>query len=71
MMDFYFFSRIVSNIGDRTVFSYVAGPMMEDRFFLFLKHYHEIFPLTENEIRFMKEAYRFFILNYVIFFQSM
>jgi hypothetical protein len=31
-----------------------------------LKAYHKIFPLTETEIRFLKEAYRFFILTYVI-----
>ena len=39
---------------------------MEDRFVLFLQKYHEIYPITEAEIRFLKEAYRFFILNYVI-----
>jgi len=66
VMDFYFFSRVVSDVGDRTVFSYVIGPLMEDRFLLFLKEYHKVYPLTENEIYFMKEAYRFFILNYVI-----
>ena len=66
MMDFYFFSRVVSDIGDRSVFSYTIGQLMEDRFLLFLKHYHKIFPLTENEILFLKEAYRFFILNYVV-----
>lgn len=66
MMDFYFFSRVVSDIGDRTVFSYHIGPLMEERFILFLKKYHEVYPLSENEIRFLKEAYRFFILNYVI-----
>jgi hypothetical protein len=66
VMDFYFFSRIVSDIGDRTVFSYVVGPLMEERFLLFLKEYHAVYPLTEREVRFIKEAYRFFILNYVI-----
>lgn len=66
MLDFYFFSRVVSDIGDRTVFSYLIDPMMEDRFILFLKAYHKTFPLTEREIRFLKEVYRFFILNYVI-----
>jgi hypothetical protein len=66
MLDFYFLSRVVSDIGDRTVFSYVIGPLMEDRFLLFLKSYHKIFPLKIEEIRFLKEAYRFFILNYVI-----
>ena len=66
MMDFYFLSRVVSDIGDRTVFSYNIGPLMEDRFILFLKTYHQIYPLNETEIRLLKEAYRFFILNYVI-----
>ncbi len=66
MMDFYFFSRVVSDAGDRTVFSYLVTPMMEDRFLVFLREYHKIYPLTANELYFLKEAYRFFILNYVI-----
>jgi Ser/Thr protein kinase RdoA (MazF antagonist) len=66
VMDFYFFSRVVSDLGDRTVFSYGIGPLMEDRFMLFLKEYHRVYPLTENEIRFLPEAFRFFILNYVV-----
>ncbi|SMO32847.1 hypothetical protein [Gracilimonas mengyeensis] len=66
IIDFYFFARISSNVGDRTVFSYDIDPVMEDRFIVFLKAYHKEYPLTENEIRFLKEAYRFFILNYVV-----
>jgi len=66
ILDFYFFSRVVSNVGDRTVFSYNIDTLCEERFILFLKTYHSVYPLTENEIRFMPEAYRFFILNYVI-----
>jgi hypothetical protein len=66
ILDFYFFSRVVSDVGDRTVFSYYINTMMEDRFILFLKEYHKINPVTADEIRFLKEAYRFFILNYVI-----
>jgi len=66
MLDFYFLSRVVSDIGDRTVFSYVISPLMEDRFIIFLKEYHKVYPLTADEIRFLKEGYRFFILNYVI-----
>jgi hypothetical protein len=66
MMDFYFLSRVVSDIGDRTVFSYYIGPLMEDRFIRFLKTYHSIYPLTVTEILFLKEVYRFFILNYVV-----
>lgn len=66
VMDFYFFSRVVSDVGDRTVFSYLVDTLMEDRFMMFLKEYHKIFPLSEAEVRLIKEAYRFFILNYVI-----
>ena len=66
MMDFYFFSRVVSDVGDRSVFSYTISQFMEERFLYFLKYYHKTFPLAENEILFLKEAYRFFILNYVV-----
>jgi hypothetical protein len=66
ILDFYFLSRVVSEIGDKTVFSYNIGPLMEERFLLFLKAYHEVYPITEPEIMFLKESYRFFILNYVI-----
>ena len=66
MLDFYFFSRIVSDIGDQTYFNYYIDPLMEDRFILFLKSYHSIYPLSRVEILFLKEVYRFFILNYVI-----
>lgn len=66
MLDFYFLSRIVSSVGDRTVFSYNIEPLMEERFLFFLKHYHAVYPLLEAEIRLLPEIYRFFILNYVI-----
>jgi Ser/Thr protein kinase RdoA (MazF antagonist) len=66
VMDFYFFSRVSSDVGDRTIFSYLIDPMMEDRFLIFLQEYHKVYPLTEAEVRFFPEAYRFFILNYVI-----
>lgn len=66
VMDFYFFSRVVSDLGDRTVFSYTISQLSEDRFLLFLKAYHEVYPLTRDEVYLLKEAYRFFILNYVI-----
>ena len=66
MLDFYFLSRVCSDVGDRTIFSYSVGPLLEDRFKIFLQQYHQIYPLTEPEIRFLKEAYRFFILNYVL-----
>ena len=66
VMDFYFFSRVVSEIGDRTIFTYNIEIMQHERFLLFLKAYHKVFPLQIDEIRMLKEAYRFFILNYVI-----
>ena len=66
VMDFYFFSRVCSTIGDRTVFSYFVDPLMEDRFIHFLKAYHEEFPLTIEEVKLIKEMYRFFLINYVI-----
>ncbi len=66
MMDFYFFCRVVREEGDQTVFSYTAAPLLEPRFQRFLRAYHAVFPLTENEVRFLREAYRFFILNYVL-----
>ncbi|HKO92737.1 MAG TPA: hypothetical protein VJU61_16395 [Polyangiaceae bacterium] len=66
MFDFYFASRVVRESGDQTVFSYTTGPLFEPRFIEFLKAYHSVFPLTEAEILFLEEAYRFFILNYVV-----
>jgi hypothetical protein len=66
IVDFYFISRVVSNRGDRTSFTYNCSTLMEDRFLLFLKKYHEVFPLNRQEVLFIKEAYRFFLLNYVV-----
>ena len=68
MMDFYFISRVVSDVGDRTVFTYNLDPLQGERFILFLKTYHRIFPFEKNEILLMKEMYRFFLLNYVLRF---
>ena len=60
-------SRVVSDVGDRTVFSYLADPMMEPRFILVSKGLSRcVSALHEAEVRFIKEAYRFFILNYVV-----
>ena len=39
---------------------------MEPRFLFFLEAYHKLYPITEQEILFLKEAYRFFILTYVV-----
>lgn len=66
MIDFYFFARVVSDVGDRTVFTYNIDVLMEERFMIFLKAYHEVYPLIAEEILFLKEAYRFFLLNYVV-----
>lgn len=68
VLDFYFLSRVSSDIGDRTVFSYLVKPLTEERFHLFLQNYHAVFPLTEAEVRFIPEAYRFFLLHYVVNF---
>jgi len=66
VLDFYFLSRVSSGVGDRTRFSYFPETLLEPRFELFLRHYHALFPLKEEEVRFLREAYRFFILNYVV-----
>ena len=66
LLDFYFLSRVSSQTGDRTHFTYSVHTLAEPRFLAFLAAYHERFPLTEAEVRFLPEAYRFFILNYVI-----
>lgn len=65
-LDFYFCSRVCSAVGDRTEFSYFANTLTEERFLLFLRTYHWISPLREADIQFLRECYRFFILNYVI-----
>ena len=66
MLDFYFFARVVSDIGDRTMFTYNVDILMHERFKLFLRSYHRVNPLSEQEILFLKEAYRFFLLTYVV-----
>jgi len=66
VLDFYFASRVVSDRGDRSTFIYDVDVLTEPRFVQFLKRYHEIYPLTEAELMLLGEAYRFFLLNYVI-----
>ena len=66
VMDFYFCARVVRNEGDRTVFSYTAEPYFEPRFLRFLRAYHQTFPLQETDVLYIREAYRFFLLNYVL-----
>ena len=66
MLDFYFFSRVSSETGDRTSFTYSPHTLLEPRFLKFLRQYHEVFPLEKRELLFLPWAYRFFILNCVI-----
>lgn len=66
LLDFYFLSRVSSRTGDRTQFTYSPHTLVEPRFVRFLQAYHTTNPLTEDDIRFLKECYRFFILNYVV-----
>ena len=65
-LDFYFLSRVSSRTGDRTVFTYGPHTFVEPRFQMFLAAYHRVYPLRPNEVLFLREVYRFFILNYVI-----
>ncbi len=66
LLDFYFLSRVSSRTGDRSNFTYGSHTLLEPRFRLFLRAYHRVFPLSEAEVRFLVEAYRFFLLNYVV-----
>jgi Ser/Thr protein kinase RdoA (MazF antagonist) len=66
LLDFYFLSRVSSRTGDRSVFTYGAHTLLEPRFRQFLQAYHATFPLTEAEVLFLGDAYRFFLLNYVV-----
>ena len=66
LLDFYFLSRVSSRTGDRSHFTYSPHTLLEPRFRRFLRAYHGVYPLTEADILFLKEAYRFFILQYVI-----
>jgi hypothetical protein len=66
IFDFYFLSRVSSSTGDRTTFTYSPHTLLEPRFIAFLRAYHEVNPLSADEVRFIPLAYRFFLLNYVI-----
>lgn len=66
LLDFYFLSRVSSQTGDRTQFSYGVHTLAEPRFHRFLRAYHEVSPLTEADAEFIVETYRFFILHYVL-----
>lgn len=66
VLDFYFLSRVSSATGDRTQWTYSPHTLGEPQFAEFLTAYHDVFPLSEAEVRFIPEAFRFFILNYVV-----
>ena len=66
LLDFYFLSRVSSRTGDRTSFTYGVHTLLEPRFRRFLRAYHAEYPLGPDEVLFLKEAYRFFLLNYVV-----
>lgn len=75
VLDFYFCARVARTEGDKTLFSYNLEPFFDAPFLDFLRSYHSTFPLADEEILYLKEAYRFFLLNYVVrsgehFFQS-
>ncbi len=65
-LDFYFLSRVSSRTGDRTHFTYLPHTLTEPRFLRFLAAYHRVFPLSETDLLFLKEVFRFFVLNYVV-----
>ena len=66
MLDFYFLSRVSSSTGDRTRFTYGAHTLIEPSFLGLVSAYRQVFPMTRDELRFLPEVYRFFILNYVV-----
>jgi hypothetical protein len=66
LLDFYFLSRVASTTGDRTKFSYGPHTLVEPTFLRFLRAYDEVFALSDHEVAFLPEVYRFFILNYVV-----
>mgnify|MGYP003333380816 FL=1 len=66
LLDFYFLSRVSSTTGDRTQFTYGPHTLVEAPFLQFLDAYRQVFPLSRDEIAFLPEVYRFFILNYVV-----
>lgn len=66
VLDFYFLSRVSSETGDRTRFTYGAHTLTEPRFLRFVAAYNRVRPLHASDILLLKEAYRFFILHYVL-----
>jgi hypothetical protein len=66
VLDFYFLSRVSSKTGDRTRFTYGPHTLVEPTFLEFLRAYRDVFPMSDDEVMFLPEVYRFFILNYVV-----
>jgi hypothetical protein len=66
LLDFYFLSRVSSRTGDKTTFTYGSHTLLEPRFRTFLRAYHAELPLSERDVLFLADAYRFFLLNYVV-----
>jgi len=66
LLDFYFLSRVSSSTGDRTRFTYGAHTLLEPTFLAFIDSYTDVFPMSRDELEFVPEVYRFFILNYVV-----
>ena len=66
LLDFYFLSRVSSSTGDRTRFTYGPHTLVEPTFLAFLRAYRQVFPMSDEEVQFLPEVYRFFILNYVV-----
>jgi hypothetical protein len=66
LLDFYFLSRVSSSTGDRTQFTYGPHTLVEPTFLAFLSAYRDVFPMSADEVAFLPEVYRFFILNYVV-----
>jgi Ser/Thr protein kinase RdoA (MazF antagonist) len=57
---------VSSSTGDRTRFTYGAHTLVEPGFLALIRAYRQVFPLSGEELRFLPEVYRFFILNYVV-----
>ncbi len=66
LLDFYFLSRVSSKTGDRTRFTYGPHTLVEPTFLELLRAYRTVFPMSEEQVMFLPEVYRFFILNYVV-----
>ena len=66
VLDFYFLSRVSSETGDRTRFTYGPHTLVEPTFLEFLRSYRRVYPMPDEEVMFLPEVYRFFILNYVV-----